>query len=251
MAKFSATNGRIFIEDDAGAKVFDTNIPMPYRIGQKSFQQDVEFPDFVSGQSPPSGVESDLPSDLRWRDTFDIPAACDSSWDNIEQRVERETFNDFLGQWQSANGAFTMRRDYDLGAVTPGLDIWWTQVKIQHLKRSFWWRATAVSCGGNEKNQHFTLFPENRWIAVANSMLLEIAGSIQNAATSSSAPPWLVRSMSIVPEAGRWVLRIRHTNNRYVNDFARVPAFSNWDAPTVNTRLRVDVRITEGRWLHS
>jgi hypothetical protein len=249
MAKFSATSGRIFIDNDAGAKVFDTDIPMPARIGQQSFQQDVEFPDFVAGSSPPTGVQSDLPSDERWRDVWSIPAACDSSWDSIEQRVQRETFSQQLNQWIAAAGTFTMLRDYTLGPITSGLDIWWTQVKIQTLKRSFWWRATTTACSGNEKNQHFALFPEDNWIGIANSMLVEVAGSIQNAAGSSSDPPWLIRSLSVFPSGGDWLLRIRHTNNRYLNDVARVPAFQSWDEPTVNTQLRVDVRITEGRWL--
>jgi len=251
MAKFSASSGRIFIDNDAGAKVFDTDIPMPVRIGQQTFQEDVEFPDFVLESNPPTGVDSDLPSGERWRDNLDTTGACNSSYNNFDQIVSREEFSSFLSQWISTPGSFTMLRDYDLGAATSGLDIWWTQVKIQHLKRSFWWRATTVGCSGNEKNQHFVLFPENEWIALSNSMILEVAGSIQNSLTSSSAPPWLTRSMSIIPEGGRWILRLRHTNNRYVNDFARYPVFQGWDQTTVNTQLRVDVRITEGRWLHT
>jgi len=248
MAKFSASDERIFIENDAGEKVFDTDIPMPVRIGQQTFQEDVEFPDFVLQSSPPTGVQTDMPSGDRWRDDLDVTGFCNASWNNADQIVGREEFNSFLSQWVSKNGSFTMVRDYDLGSITSGLDIWWTQIKIEHLKRSFWWRATTSGCSGNEKNQHFVLFPENEWIAISNSMLIEVAGSIQNKLTSGSAAPWLTRSLSVIPEGGQWKLRLRHTNNRYVNDFARVPAGS-FDVPTVETQLRIDVRITEGRWL--
>lgn len=253
MARFSASNGRIFIDDNSGAKVFDTDIPMPVRIGQQTFQKDVEFPDYIDGRTtPPSGVTDNVPSTQIWGDTWRVLAVCDSGADTIDQYVGVFDYKGTLSPKGVTNDVVSLYRDYTLGPSTSGLDIWWTQVKIQYLERSNWRRRNDLGdCDSSEPNEFFSLFPEDEWIALSNSMLLEIAGSIQNKLTNPDDPPWLTRSLSVFPSGGNWILRLRHTNNPYENDFATKPAFSGWTRPTIKTQLRIDVRITEGRWLHT
>jgi len=205
----------MYVKDSNGDTVFDTSEPMPALFDTNG----LTF----------NNVNVDFPK-----------------LGNEEVRYDNESCDNNYRGWYRVEAA-TWSHVYDLGPANSDTNVYW--VKIRGVRTSLpWLRRYAGSCDSVSFN-YFVLFPENKWISLNGSMLLEVSGAGGN--NSGPSHPWLTRMISVYRSGSRWKLEANHSNRYYYDDdITDSPSMNSSDVRhgRMASSYQFDIRILPGRF---